>query len=208
MIKLLIADDHKVLLDGFLSIFEKETDIQVVATAENGLKVLELLKVNEVDICLLDINMPELNGVQTCRKIMKEYPSQKVVALSMYKQSSFVKRMKQNGAKGYLLKDDSAEEMLKAIRVVHEGGEYYSKQLTDLLLSSILDGKSIMQAKITSRELEVLNLLAEGFTNQEISKKLFLSEHTIISHRKNLISKLQAKNSAELVKIAMEKGLI
>ncbi len=208
MIKLLIADDHKVLLDGFLSIFEKETDIQVVATAENGVKVLELLKVNEVDICLLDINMPELNGVQTCKKIMKEYPAQKVVALSMYKQSSFVKRMKQNGAKGYLLKDDSAEEMLKAIRVVHEGGEYYSKQLTDLLLSSILDGKSIMQAKITSRELEVLNLLAEGFTNQEISKKLFLSEHTIISHRKNLISKLQAKNSAELVKIAMEKGLI
>jgi len=208
MIKILIADDHKVLLDGFLSIFEKEKDISVVATATNGKEVLELLKVTDVDICLLDINMPEYNGVQTCKKIMKLYPGQKVVALSMYKQSSFIKRMKQNGAKGYMLKDDSADELIEAIHTVNSGDEYYSKQLKEILLNNIFESKSFNQDKITKREQEVLDLIAEGFTNPEIAKKLFLSEHTIISHRKNLISKLQAKNSVELVKIALEKGFI
>jgi len=208
MINLLIADDHKVLLDGFLSIFEKEKDMNVVATATNGKEVLELLKTNVVDICLLDINMPEYNGVQTCKKIMKLYPHQKVVALSMYRQSSFIKRMKQSGAKGYMLKDDSADELIDAIRRVDNGEEYYSKQLKEILLNNIFEAKSSNQDKITKREQEVLNLLSEGFTNSEIAKKLFLSEHTIISHRKNLLSKLQAKNSVELVKIALEKGFI
>jgi len=207
VINLLIADDHKVLLDGFISIFEKENDIDVVATAANGLEVLDHLSKKEIDICLLDINMPELNGVETCKKITKRYPDIKVVALSMYKQSSFIKRMKQNGAKGYLLKDDNAEELLDAIRQVNDGKEYYSKQLVDILVNNVLD-KNYNQDSVTKREKEVLELIAEGYTNLEISKRLFLSEHTIISHRKNLISKLNAKNSAELVKLSIEKGFI
>ncbi len=208
MIKLLIADDHKVLLDGFISIFEKEPDLDVVATAGNGIEVLSLLSTTEVEICLLDINMPELNGVQACKKIMKKYPHMKVIALSMYKQASFIKRMKQNGAKGYLLKDDTADELIEAIRTVHQGGEYYSKQLTQILMNNIFEIDEFNQDSITKREKEVLVLMCEGFTNREISEKLFLSEHTVISHRKNLLIKLKARNSVEMVKIALEKGLI
>ena len=208
MIKLLIADDHKVLLDGFISIFEKETDLEVVATASNGIEVLSFLSTIKVGICLLDINMPELNGVQACKKIMKKYPAIKVIALSMYKQASFIKRMKQNGAKGYLLKDDTADELIEAIRTVDQGGEYYSKQLTQILMNNIFEKDDFNQDSITKREKEVLVLMCEGLTNRDISEKLFLSEHTIISHRKNLLIKLKAKNSVEMVKIALEKGLI
>lgn len=208
MIKLLIADDHKVLLDGFISIFEKEPDVDVVATASNGNEALSLLATTEVDICLLDINMPELNGVQACKKIMKAYPAMKVIALSMYKQASFIKRMKQNGAKGYLLKDDTADELIEAIHTVDKGGEYYSKQLTQILMNNIFAKEEYNQDTITKREKEVLMLMCEGLTNRAISEKLFLSEHTIISHRKNLLIKLKAKNSVEMVKIALEKGLI
>jgi DNA-binding NarL/FixJ family response regulator len=197
-----------VLLDGFISIFEKEPDVDVVATASNGNEALSLLATTEVDICLLDINMPELNGVQACKKIMKAYPAMKVIALSMYKQASFIKRMKQNGAKGYLLKDDTADELIEAIHTVDKGGEYYSKQLTQILMNNIFAKEEYNQDTITKREKEVLMLMCEGLTNRAISEKLFLSEHTIISHRKNLLIKLKAKNSVEMVKIALEKGLI
>lgn len=208
MIKLLIADDHKVLLDGFLSIFEKVENIQVMGTANNGQQVLDFLKDQEVDIVLMDINMPVLNGVETCKKITKKFAAVKVIALSMYRQVSYIKRMKQNGAQGYLLKDDSSDTMIEAIQKVHEGEEYYSSQLKDILLNSVFQEKASKSTNVTKREKEVLEHIAKGLTNAEIGSKLFLSEHTIISHRKNLLSKFNAKNTADLVRIAMEKGII
>lgn len=208
MIKILIADDHTVLMDGFISIFENVDNFDVVATVNNGLEVLKVLAEKEVDIILLDINMPVLNGVETCKKITKEYPSVKVIALSMYRQASFIKRMRQNGAKGYVLKDDTAEVIKEAILEVYKGGEYYSEQLKSIVMNNVFQKQHDDVSMITKREKEVLELIAQGLTNKVISEKLFLSDHTVVSHRKNLISKFNAKNTAELVKITMEKGLI
>jgi DNA-binding NarL/FixJ family response regulator len=207
MIKLLIADDHKVLLDGFKSLFENISDIEVVSTASNGVEVLDKLKQVEVDVVLLDINMPVLNGVETCKKIHKLYPTIRIVALSMYKEVSYVKRMKAYGASAYILKDDSAAEIVKAIYKVYAGEEYFSLQLKDLLFNNVLSEDTGM-VSLTRREKEVIQLISEGLSNKEIGEKLILSTHTIDSHRKNLLSKFNAKNKAELVKKAMEKGLL
>lgn len=207
MIKILIADDHKVLLDGFLSIFQSYNQIEVVATAANGQQVLDRLKEVEVDIALLDINMPILNGVETCKKIKTKFPKTKVIALSMYRQKSYIKRMIQHGAMGYLLKDDSAEEIIDAITSVHQGKKYFSRQLS----SDVFDAQTNRDQKIadiTSREQEVLNLIAQGLSNKSIGLKLSISIHTVDSHRKSLLSKFQAKNAAELVRMASEKGLL
>jgi len=208
MINIMIADDHKVLLDGFSAIINNIDNLQVVATSSNGEEVLDQLSSTEVDIILLDINMPILNGVETCKKITKRFPKVKVIALSMYGQRSFIKRMKQNGAKGYVLKDDSALVLIEAINIVYDGGEYYSKQVKELLINDVISMKSPFGDSLTNREKEVLELLAKGLTNNEIGETLFLSSHTIISHRKNMVQKFGAKNTAELIKITMEKGLI
>jgi len=207
MIDILIADDHKVLLDGFISLFKNEEGINVVATAYNGQEVIDKLKETPIDIALLDINMPVINGVETCKLITKRYPKTKVIALSMYKQKSYVKRMKLNGARGYLLKDDSASEIIKAITEVHSGGEYYSHQLQQSDKSK--DAPTIFnQDSITTREQEILELIAKGQSNKQIGLLLHISNHTVDSHRKNLLNKFQAKNAAELVKMAIDKGLL
>lgn len=211
MIRLIIADDHQVLLDGFNAIFDQIDDIEVVATAQNGKEVLNLLKTQQTDVILMDINMPVLNGVEACKKITKSYPGIKVIALTMYDQQSYFKRMIQYGAKGYLLKNDKADEIESAIRKVVEGGIYVSSQLQSMLTSiDFISGKksSMMGFEISDREKEVLSHIAEGRTDQEISKLLFISFHTVNSHRKNLLLKMGAKNTAELVKKAMNKGIL
>lgn len=208
MIRLLIADDHKVLLDGICSYFSDVEDIEVVDTAYNGTQVLRILKERDIDILLLDINMPELNGVETCKLIAKHHADVKVIALSMYKQASYVKRMKSYGAKGYILKDDSASEMIKAIKKVYEGEEYYSTKLLSLMIANVLGPEQLNDIYLTGREKDVLELIAEGFSNKQIANKLILSVHTIDSHRKNLLMKFNSKNTAELVKKTMDRGLI
>lgn len=211
MIRLLIADDHQVLLDGFISIFDTIDDITVVGMAHNGKEVLSYLEDNPVDAILLDINMPILNGVETCKKITKLYPEVKVVALSMYDQQSYFKRMIQYGAKGYLLKNDNSEEIEKAIRKVVDGGRYISSKMQSMLSSiDYISGNkaSLMGSEISPRELEVLSLVAGGLTDQQVASKLFISYHTVNSHRKSLLLKLDAKNTADLVRKAMEKGVI
>lgn len=211
MIKILIADDHQVLLDGFISIFKDIEDISVVATAADGTEVLALLNNVSPDVILMDIKMPKLNGVETCKKVKKIYPSVKVVALSMHDQMSYIKRMFQFGASGYLLKNDSSDIIERAIRAVMSGKEFLSPQIEGVVRQAQLHqrrGGIANPVSITDREKEVLEHLAEGLTDGQIGKKLFLSVHTINSHRKRLLSKFGAKNSAELVKICMEKGLL
>jgi len=207
MIKLLIADDHKILLDGFISLFQDIEHIQVVATAINGIEVLDKVAETRIDIALLDVNMPLMNGVETCKQLSQKFPDIKVIALSMHKENSFVERMKRFGAKGYMLKDDSTEELIKAIQTVYDGGTYYSSRVQS---SSVISKRSspFDLNKISKREVEILTLIAQGFSNKEVSKQLYLSVHTIDSHRKNMLNKFQAKNSADLVRKALEKGLI
>jgi len=208
MIQLLIVDDHKVLLDGFTSLFKEQEDITVVATANDGYETLQKLQEHTVDIVLLDINMPKLNGVETCKLISKQYPHTKVIALSMYKQTSYVNKMKMNGAKGYLLKDDTAEEIISAIKLVHSGREYYSKQIKQILANPLGEEVELDPSTITRRETEILKLISEGLSTKLISEQLFISVHTVESHRKNLLSKFNAKNTASLVKKAMDIGFL
>jgi len=208
MIKILIADDHKLLLDGFTSIFKSMPDLEVVATAQNGQEVLDLLEQTNIDVALLDINMPILNGVETCKKISRLYPDVKVIALSMYREASYVKRMRSFGARGYVLKDDSAEEIVEAIRSVFANKEYYSKQLKDLIFDSLFSSNKPEMPAVTRREKDVLQKISEGHSNRVIAELLFISQHTADSHRKNLLAKFNAKNTAELVRKAMEKGFI
>jgi len=208
MTRLLLADDHQILLDGFVAILQGVNDMQVVATASNGKRVLDLLDEHEVDVVLLDINMPEMNGVETCKKITKKYPDVKVIALSMHKRPSFIKRMMQYGAMGYILKDDDAAEIIKGIRRVMRGAKHFSLRVHDLVLEMNLEKRKSEGTEISEREVEVLRLISQGLTNQEIAEKLFLSFHTADSHRRNLVEKLGAKNTADLVRIGLERGYI
>lgn len=209
MITILIADDHQVLLDGFVSIFDDIEDIEVIGTVSNGKEVLDFVSHKSPDITLLDINMPVLNGVETCRRLTRKYPDLSVIALSMYDQSSYYKRMIQYGAKGYLLKNDNADEIVQAIREVHNGGTYVSSKM-QLAMQGEEKPTSASPSSfdVSGREIEVLQEIAGGLTDQQIGEKLFISHHTVTSHRKKLFQKLQANNAAQLVRIAMEKGLI
>lgn len=208
MINILLADDHQIILDGFTSILESIPDMKLVGTALNGQLALELIEREVPDVILLDINMPGLNGVEVCKRIAKTHPEIKIIALSMYKRQSYIQRMMQFGASGYLLKDDSAEEIQKAIRVVYEGSQYFSSQLNLDLFSFFGPRIESANQETTAREIEVLECIAHGLTNQEISEKLYLSQHTVESHRRNVLAKLNAKNTADLIRIALEKGLI
>ena len=203
-----MADDHNVVLDGFISIFEPIENFNVVATANNGMEVLDLLEKVKVDVALLDIDMPLLNGVETCKQMSKKFPEVKVITLSMHREPSFIKRMRQNGAMGYVLKDDNKETLIEAINEVSKGNEYYSDQLKSIVMNHVFKKKTGPSNFITKREKEVLELIAKGLTNKNISEALYVSEHTASSHRKNLLSKFNAKNTADLVRITMEKGLI
>jgi len=206
MIQVLIADDHQVLLDGLVAIVDKVDDISVVATANNGKDVLDLLSQHQVDVVMLDINMPILNGVETCKKINAKYPDIKVIAISMHKKQSFINRMIQHGAKGYILKDDTGDHIIAGIRAVVDGGRYFSPRISDIVLGGQKESKTVLE--ISPREIEVLRLISEGMTNQEVANKLFLSPHTTESHRRNLLEKLGARNTADLVRLGLEKGYI
>ncbi len=162
-----------------------------------------------IKLILIDINLPKMDGVELCKALLSKQPNTKVIALSSFNDASFIKRMIQNGAKGYLLKNTSGDELITAIKRVASGEEYLSKTVKDTLISSSL-GKSqtAFIPKITRREKEVLTLITEEYTTKEIAVKLFISVATVETHRLHLLSKLGAKNTAGLVRIAVQKGII
>jgi len=208
MVRLLIADDHQVILDGFEAMLNNIDTISLIGTVKNGQDVLEFIRSHEVDVIMLDINMPVLNGVEACKLITKNHPKIKVIALSMFTKASYVKRMKQSGAKGYLLKNDSIKEVTKAIMIVNEGGEYYSSALKEIFLDSMFKKNQDILFHLTERESEVLKYISEGCSNKEIGEKINLSVHTINSYRKQILSKFNARNTADLIKKAIDKGML
>ena len=211
MIRVFIADDHQVLLDGLHTLLGSVEDLEVVGTAHNGREVLDFVKRELVDVILLDINMPVLNGIETCKILSKEYPDIKILALSMYEKASFIQQMLKNGALGYILKNTGQEELVDAIRTVHAGDQYLSKVVSDTLMQSLI-GKSAASRQyipeMTRREKEVLALIAKELTTQEISDELHISLNTVETHRKNLLSKFGVRNSVGLIKVALERGLL
>jgi len=211
MIRVLIADDHQVLLDGLNTLLDSVQDLAVVGTAQNGQEVIDFVKENEVDVILLDINMPVLNGIETCKILTKEYPAVKVLALSMYEKASFIQQMLKKGALGYILKNTGQDELVEAIRSVYNDKQYLSKVVSDTLMQSLM-GKSAASRQyipeMTRREKEVLTLIAKELTTQEISDELHISLNTVETHRKNLLSKFGVRNSVGLIKLALQRGLL
>ena len=211
MINILIADDHQLLIDGIKTTLAGEDDIQIVAEANNGYKVIEKLESGiQVDVILMDINMPLMDGLVCTKTVVKRFPEVRVIALSQYDEKRFVKQMVKNGAFGYLLKDSSRDMILKAIRTVHSGEKYFSDRLSARLISQELkmeDTKSLFP-KLSGRELEVLKLIGKEYSTQEIADKLFISFHTVESHRANLMSKAGVKNTAGLIRWAVENDFL
>ena len=210
--RILIADDHKIFNDGLASLLGDQENIEVFGQALNGLEIFEKIREDQPDVILLDINMPEMDGIEACKKLNRDYPEIKVLALTMYGAGSFITGMLKSGAKGYLMKNSSKEELLEAIATVNRGETFFNKEITSNLISSMIPGTPEpgrgLIPKITRREKEILNLIVDEFTTSEIAEKLFVSTNTVETHRANLLSKLQAKNTAGLVKVAIEKGLL
>ena len=209
--RILLADDHKIIRDGLRSLLEKETDMVVAGEAENGRKALLLARKLDPDVIILDVSMPDLNGIDAARQILGEQPGVKIVALSMHSEKQYVEGMLKAGVSGYLLKDTAFEELVKAIRIVCANKKYLSPDITDIVLQDYLhpaattDGQPTVQ--LTEREREVLQLIAEGRTTREIADKLYISVKTVETHRKNIMDKLELRTVAELTKYAVREGI-
>jgi DNA-binding NarL/FixJ family response regulator len=201
-IRVFIVDDHPMVIEGLRSMLLQQENIQWMGYATNGASCLGFFVNHKADVVLLDINLPDQNGMELCKLIKAKNPEVKIIALSNYDQLSYIEQMKANGASGYLLKNTSVNELMAAIQIVVEGGGWW-KRLDQLTQDQVTQGMML-----TRREKEVLKLIADGLTNQEIADKLFVSASTVDSHRKNLISKLHVKNTAALVRTAMEGKII
>jgi DNA-binding NarL/FixJ family response regulator len=212
-IQVLIADDHKIIRVGLRGMIELSKDIAVAAEASNGHEVIEAVKKNKINVILMDIDMGNTSGIETTHLIKKEFPQINVLGLTMHEEQDYIIEMLAAGASGYLLKNTGLDELLTAIRTAANGDSYFSQQVSSTLLQAITRRKEIPAPKVrtddllTDRETEVLKLIAEEHSNAEIAQKLFISVRTVDTHRRNLLEKLQAKNTAGLVKYAIEKGL-
>lgn len=210
MTRVLIADDHQMFVDGLKSLLEDEKEVRVVGEAKNGLEVLEICSREAVDIAIMDINMPVMDGIQTSRELSKKYPSVKILGLSMYNDRDYISDILKAGAMGYILKNTGKENLLNAISTIQSGGNYLSEEVSKTLLSTFIRNTPYEQAmeKLSDRELEVLEAIASGLKTHEIGEKLFISKNTVETHRKNLLYKLKARNTAELVNNAYKQRLI
>lgn len=209
-VKILIADDHKVLINGLKLILAVRNDYEVVAIANNGMEVIDLLLHQSPDVILLDINMPVLNGYQTIKLIKTNHPIIKVIVLSMLNDKRSVLNMLQAGANGFLFKDTDDKHLFKAIDCVMNEEYYVSESLNDILnefLNNIKHKKPKTKHTLSAREMEIVNLIVEGNTNAQIADLLFLSTRTVDTHRKNIFHKLDLNNTASLVKYAMENKM-
>ncbi|MGZ8540613.1 MAG: response regulator [Chitinophagaceae bacterium] len=198
-----IVDDHYMVIEGIRSLLQNEKDIEWMGHAMNASSCLAFLKKQQPDVILMDINLPDKSGIDLCKEVKEKYPSVFIVGLSTFNQQSFIQKMMDNGASGYVLKNATQEELTDAIGTVIKGKLYLSEEASLTLRKE--DATAIL---LTRREKEVLELIANGMTNAEIAKKLFISVTTVDTHRKNLLAKLEAKNTASLVRIATQKQLI
>ncbi len=214
MIKILVVDDHKMFVEGLESILNKEEDIQIVHRCHEGKDVFNNDLLAKIDIILLDINLPDMSGLTVCERILKMNDKVKILVLSMHDEESYITEVLKSGALGYVLKNTGRKELLTAIRSVASGRTYFSETITNTIMNSLMtQNKSSKPAekvvlKITRREKEVLDLIMAENTNQEIAGKLFISLKTVEAHRSNLLSKLSARNTAGLVKRAIEMDLV
>lgn len=206
MISVFIVDDHPVVVEGIRSLLVNEPGIQWAGHALTAAACEEFFKQREVDVILMDINLPDKSGIELCQDIKNRRPAIQILALSTLNQPSYIHKMMENGASGYILKNADKKEMLEAIQTVAAGRHYLSAEAREVIRNR--ERKEDPRALLTRREKEILSLIAEGLTNAEISEKLFVSHWTVDSHRKSIMTKLNTRNTALLIKYAFENGLL
>ena len=207
-IKLLIADDHTILRDGIVSLLQSEESFSIVATAGNGYEVMELVGKKDVDVCLLDINMPGLDGIETARLLKEKKPGIRIIMLTTYNDREIISELVHIGVSGYLLKNSDREELVEAVHKVMKGRHYFSEEVENIILEGLTEIKTSEVVSLTERELEVMHLLAKEYTNEKIATALHISYRTVETHRKNIMQKTKAHNLAGLLKYAYGKGLL
>ena len=212
MINILLVDDHQIIIDGLRGLLEEDDSIGNLYEAQNGLQTIQIAKAETIDLVLLDINLPDKSGFDICQELKKDENCPKIIALTMHGNAGYINKMIKSGVDGYLLKNTGREELLKAIQVVMGGNRYFSREVTDLLVAGIHEPKKPKSSdfiqKLTRREKEILKLIIDELTTDEIAAQLFISPSTVITHRKSLLRRLNAKNVAGLVKKAFEFGLL
>ena len=198
-----IVDDHYMVIEGIRSLLQNESGIEWAGHATNAGSCMAFLRQRQPDVILMDINLPDKNGIDLCKEVKEKYPSVFIIGLSTFNQQSFIQKMMENGASGYVLKNATQEELTEAIDTVVKGKKYLSDEVSQTLRRDDTPG-----VVLTRREKEVLELIADGLTNAEIAKQLFISVATVDTHRKNLLAKFDVKNTASLIKTAVQQQLI
>lgn len=203
--KILIADDHVMIRDGIKSLLSKNKELCVVGEAQNGVEALQKYKTLKPDLLIMDISMPEMNGMDASREILKDDPDAKIIILSMYDDEDYISRCMEQGVKGYVVKNETGDELIYAVTTILKGQTYFSSQVQQVIFrkysTTVAKKKSsVPEIKLTAREVEIVKLIAEGLTSQQIANKLFISPRTVETHRANLMKKTGAKNSIELIK--------
>jgi DNA-binding NarL/FixJ family response regulator len=214
-IKIYIVDDHKLFVEGLTSLLSDDTDFKIVDYSLSANEFLKIYKYLDVDIYLMDINIPDIPGTQLTSMLKNDKPDAKILALTMYDDFDYVEKMISSGANGYILKSASIEELSLAIRTVAGGGKYFGSDIQDVVFSKIADrtkGKNSSTdnsiAHLTRREKEIISLIAQEYTTHQIAEKLFISERTVETHRKNIFSKTKVKSVIGLSRFAVKHGII
>jgi two-component system invasion response regulator UvrY len=209
MINILLTDDHELVRTGIRRLLEDSKQVKIVGEAECGEDSLQLAQSLNPDVILMDVNMPGIGGVEASRRILQRNPKQKIIVLTVHNEQTFPKRLLEIGAKGYLTKDCGIDEMIKAIKQVNSGGSYIASTIAQQLALSLLPGNEANPIdRLSRREFQVMLMISQGLTNVEISDKLCLSPKTISTYRLRVLEKLDAHNEVDLIKIAVEQGMV
>lgn len=207
--RIVLADDHMIVRQGIKRMIEEKADLKVIREASDGLELLELLRILDVDLVILDISMPKLRGIETIRELKKNFPNAKVLVLTMYKDKELLHQAISYGADGYLLKENSDKELHSAIAKIRQGELYVCpvlRSLADELARTPRRIRKPLLDPLTKREMEVLRLIVEGKSSKEIANLLFISIRTVQNHRANIMGKLRTKKTADLIRYAIQKG--
>jgi DNA-binding NarL/FixJ family response regulator len=213
--KILIVDDHEVVRDGLKNILTSLDNVLITGEAGNGEEAVKMYLTLKPDVVIMDISMPGMNGIEATRIIKEKDPDAKILILTMHDNQEYLNQIIRSGAKGFILKNTDKEELLEAVKTVAAGDNFFSKDISKLIIDNYVrsakeseKNDSYKEVPLTKREIEVLKLIASGYSNQEIANILYISYNTVDTHRKNIMHKLAIKNTAGLVRYAIEKGLI
>lgn len=212
-IKIVLVDDHALVMKGFTNLLAKNGDFKIVGEATSSLEALEIVKKQKPNIVLMDINMPNETGIECARKIVKSFPDSKIIMLTMHNDEQYILKALSVGAKGYVMKNCEFEELIQAINEVNTGNEFFSKWIDPATIDAIKqklseNNKEVEFAELTRREIQIIKAISQGWSNKEISDKLFISDRTVNTHRTNIMAKMKVKNSVELAVKAIRENLI